>query len=320
MNCPGHCVMFGQRHRTYRELPMRLADFGVLHRNEFSGALHGLTRVRRFQQDDAHIFCREDQMEAELSSFLKFLDDVYEVFGLEYEMALSTRPEGYLGELDVWNKAEDALKGALNRSGKEWKLNEGDGAFYGPKIDITVFDALRRRFQCATVQLDFQLPIRFDLSYVDEGNNPTKPIIIHRAILGSVERMFAILTEHFAGKWPYWLSPKQVMIVPIAAACADYCYEVKRQLRKAGHYAEVDDSDRKMQKKVREAQLEQFNYILVCGASEEENGTVNVRTRDNKVHGEHKLEVLLEVLDRERRTRSLTCCFEDNSAEKKAEQ
>ena len=320
MNCPGHCVMFGQRHRTYRELPMRLADFGVLHRNEFSGALHGLTRVRRFQQDDAHIFCREDQMEAELSSFLKFLDEVYEVFGLEYEMALSTRPEGYLGELEVWNKAEDALKGALNRSGREWKLNEGDGAFYGPKIDITVFDALRRRFQCATVQLDFQLPIRFDLSYVDEANNPTKPIIIHRAILGSVERMFAILTEHFAGKWPYWLSPKQVMIVPIAAACADYCYEVKRQLRKAGHFAEVDDSDRKMQKKVREAQLEQFNYILVCGASEEENGTVNVRTRDNKVHGEHKLEALLEVLDRERRTRSLTCCFEDNSAEKKAEQ
>lgn len=314
MNCPGHCVMFAHRHRTYRELPMRVADFGVLHRNEFSGALHGLTRVRRFQQDDAHIFCREDQMEQELSGFLQFLDDVYEVFGLTYEMKLSTRPEGYLGELEVWDKAEAALKSALDRSGREWKLNEGDGAFYGPKIDITVFDALKRRFQCATVQLDFQLPIRFDLSYVDENNSSVRPIIIHRAILGSVERMFAILTEHFAGKWPYWLSPKQVMIVPISEASRDYCYEVKRQLRKAGHFAEVDVTDRKMQKKVREAQLDQFNYILVCGESEKANETVNVRTRDNKVHGEHKLTALLEVLARERATRSLTCCFEDEGS------
>ena len=160
MNCPGHCVMFGNRKRSFRELPMRLADFGVLHRNEFSGALHGLTRVRRFQQDDAHIFCRQDQMEKELAAFVKMLDEVYEVFGLTYEMKLSTRPEGYLGELETWNKAEAALENALNGTGKEWKLNPGDGAFYGPKIDITVFDALKRRFQCATVQLDFQLPIR----------------------------------------------------------------------------------------------------------------------------------------------------------------
>ena len=315
MNCPGHCVMFAHRHRSFRELPMRVADFGVLHRNEFSGALSGLTRVRRFQQDDAHIFCREDQMEAELSGFLQFLDDVYQVFGLEYEMKLSTRPEGYLGELEVWEKAEAALTGALNRSGREWKLNPGDGAFYGPKIDITVFDALKRRFQCATVQLDFQLPIRFDLSYVDENNTPTRPIIIHRAILGSVERMFGILTEHFAGKWPFWLSPKQVMLVPISEGSRDYCYEVKRTLRKEGFYVEVDDSDRKMQKKVREAQLEQYNYILVCGESEKENRTVNVRTRDNKVHGEHKVEALLAVLLKERSTRSLTCCFEDTASE-----
>ena len=307
--------MFAHRRRAYRELPMRVADFGVLHRNEFSGALHGLTRVRRFQQDDAHIFCREDQMEDELSGFLKFLDEVYEVFGLTYEMKLSTRPEGYLGELEVWDKAEAALKASLDRSGREWKLNEGDGAFYGPKIDITVFDALKRRFQCATVQLDFQLPIRFDLSYVDENNDPVKPIIIHRAILGSVERMFAILTEHFAGKWPFWLSPKQVMLVPISEANKDYCFELKKSLRKSGFYVEVDASDRKMQKKVREAQLEQYNYILVCGDSEQANGTVNVRTRDNKVHGEHKLEALIEVLTRERDTRSLTCCIEDKTNE-----
>jgi len=314
MNCPGHCVMFAQRSRSYRELPMRMADFGVLHRNEFSGALHGLTRVRRFQQDDAHIFCRQDQMEYELINFMKFLDEAYEVFGLTYEMALSTRPEGYLGELEVWNKAESALKAALDKTGKAWKLNEGDGAFYGPKIDITVFDALKRKFQCATVQLDFQLPIRFDLSYVDEDNKPVRPIIIHRAILGSVERMFAILTEHFAGKWPYWLSPKQVMIVPISEASRDYAWEVRRRLRKDGHHAEVDDSDRKMQKKVREAQIEQVNYILVVGESEKVNQTVNVRTRDNKVHGEHTLTSLIEVLNRERDTRSLKCCFEDNSS------
>jgi threonyl-tRNA synthetase len=309
MNCPGHCVMFGHRKRSFRELPMRLADFGVLHRNEFSGALHGLTRVRRFQQDDAHIFCRPDQMEHELVNFMKFLDEVYEVFGLTYEMKLSTRPEGYLGELEVWNQAEDALRNALNKSGKEWKLNPGDGAFYGPKIDITVFDALKRRFQCATVQLDFQLPIRFNLSYVTENNEPARPIIIHRAILGSVERMFAILTEHFAGKYPYWLSPKQVMLVPISEASREYALEVKKQLRKAGHHAQVDETDRKMQKKVREAQLEHWNYILVVGEGEKTNRTVNVRTRDNVVHGEVKLEELMTVLNEERSTKSLTCMF-----------
>jgi threonyl-tRNA synthetase len=310
MNCPGHCVMFGNRKRSFRELPMRLADFGVLHRNEFSGALHGLTRVRRFQQDDAHIFCRQDQMEKELAAFVKMLDEVYEVFGLTYEMKLSTRPEGYLGELETWNKAEAALENALNGTGKEWKLNPGDGAFYGPKIDITVFDALKRRFQCATVQLDFQLPIRFNLSYVSEANEPERPIIIHRAILGSVERMFAILTEHFAGKWPFWLSPRQVMIVPVSELSRDYAHEVRTVLRKEGFYCEVDDSDRKMQKKVREAQLEQWNYILVVGEGEKTNRTVNIRTRDNVVHGEHKLEEgLLETLLRERKIKSLTCLF-----------
>ncbi len=310
MNCPGHCVMFGNRKRSFRELPMRLADFGVLHRNEFSGALHGLTRVRRFQQDDAHIFCRQDQMEKELAAFVKMLDEVYEVFGLTYEMKLSTRPEGYLGELETWNKAEAALEAALNGTGKEWKLNPGDGAFYGPKIDITVFDALKRRFQCATVQLDFQLPIRFNLSYVSEANEPERPIIIHRAILGSVERMFAILTEHFAGKWPFWLSPRQVMIVPVSEQSRDYAHEVRSVLRKEGFYCEVDDTDRKMQKKVREAQLEQWNYILVVGEGEKTNRTVNIRTRDNVVHGEHKLEEgLLDTLLKERRTKSLTCLF-----------
>mmetsp|Transcript_9084 Transcript_9084/g.26054 ORF Transcript_9084/g.26054 Transcript_9084/m.26054 type:complete len:718 (+) Transcript_9084:353-2506(+) len=310
MNCPGHCLMFNSRVRSYRELPLRMADFGVLHRNEYSGALHGLTRVRRFQQDDAHIFCRPDQVMQEVSGFLQMLNEAYGVFGLDYELALSTRPEAYMGELEVWNKAEAALTEALNSTGREWKENPEDGAFYGPKIDITVLDALKRRFQCATVQLDFQLPIRFDLSYMTEETGVTaRPVIVHRAILGSVERMFAILTEHYAGKWPLWLSPRQVMVVPISEASYAYAEEVKKEVRKGGFFVEADCSDRKMQKKVREAQLDQFNYILVVGAEEATARTVNVRTRDNVVHGQQALADLLVKLKEEKASRSLVSAF-----------
>eukprot|EP01026_Neomeris_dumetosa_P069076 TRINITY_DN6808_c0_g2_i1.p1 TRINITY_DN6808_c0_g2~~TRINITY_DN6808_c0_g2_i1.p1 ORF type:complete len:773 (+),score=103.25 TRINITY_DN6808_c0_g2_i1:143-2320(+) len=310
MNCPGHCLMFGHRTRSYRELPLRLADFGVLHRNEFSGALHGLTRVRRFQQDDAHIFCRPDQVMQEVSSFLKMLSEAYGVFGLEYSLALSTRPEGYLGELDLWNKAEKALEDALKECGKDWKLDPGEGAFYGPKIDITVFDALGRKFQCATVQLDFQLPIRFGLEYMTEDQKIARPVIVHRAILGSVERMYAILTEHFAGKWPLWLSPRQIMVIPISENSFDYANEVKLQLHKQQFHVDVDVRDLKMQKKVREAQIHQYNYILVVGEQEKVEECVNVRTRDNVVHGKHKLQVLLDILLEERKIRSLKSMFE----------
>jgi len=309
MNCPGHCLMFAHRTRSYRELPMRLADFGVLHRNEFSGALSGLTRVRRFQQDDTHIFCRPDQVRQEITSFLRMLGEVYDVFGLDYKMALSTRPEGYLGELEVWDTAEKALEEALNTTGREWELNPGDGAFYGPKIDITVFDALRRKFQCATVQLDFQLPIRFGLEYIDEHSEHVRPVIVHRAILGSVERMFAILTEHFAGKWPFWLSPRQVMVAPISDSSYEYASEVCSAIRAAGLHADVDLLDRKMQKKVREAQVAQYNYILVVGEKERSEQTVNVRTRDNHVHGMHKLSDVIKVMVEEKMTRSQTSLF-----------
>ncbi|GLC55278.1 hypothetical protein PLESTB_000967300 [Pleodorina starrii] len=304
MNCPGHCLMFANRTRSYRELPLRLADFGVLHRNEFSGALQGLTRVRRFQQDDAHIFCRPDQVMSEVQGFLKFLGEVYEVFGLDCTMALSTRPEGYLGDIELWNKAEEALTEALNSTGREWILNPGDGAFYGPKIDITVYDALRRKFQCATVQLDFQLPIRFGLEYASESGTLERPVIVHRAVLGSVERMFAILTEHFAGKWPFWLNPRQVMVVPISENSVPYAFDVRRELRAAGLHCDVDASDRKMQKKVREAQLAQYNYILVVGEAEKTAQTVNVRTRDNVVHGMFKLEDVRALMVQERDSRS----------------
>ena len=202
MNCPGHCVMFAHRTRSHRELPIRFADFGVLHRNEASGALSGLTRVRRFQQDDAHIFCRVDQIEVEVAGVLDFMKRVYDVFGFSFKLFLSTRPKKAIGEKAVWDKAEAMMELALNRFGADWSLNPGDGAFYGPKIDIQVFDAMGRAHQCATIQLDFQLPKRFELKYNSEENGvDVQPVIIHRAILGSVERLMGVLTEHTAGKW-----------------------------------------------------------------------------------------------------------------------
>lgn len=305
MNCPGHCLAFGSRTRSYRDLPIRMADFGVLHRNEFSGALSGLTRVRRFQQDDAHVFCRPDQVADEVRRNLAMLEEVYEVLGLTYAAKLSTRPDDFMGEPALWDEAEAALKAALDGTGREWELNEGDGAFYGPKIDITVFDALKRPFQCATVQLDFQLPIRFGLHYAAEDGSQGRPVIVHRAVLGSVERMFAILLEHYAGKWPLWLSPRQVAIVPISENALGYANDVRDRLRKARFHADVDTTAAKMQKKVRDAQLAQYNYILVVGQAEKDAQTVNVRTRDNKVLGMHKLEDFTQAIERERATKAL---------------
>eukprot|EP00850_Spirogloea_muscicola_P015221 SM000115S23900 [mRNA] locus=s115:145837:152114:+ [translate_table: standard] len=309
MNCPGHCLLFAHRVRSYRdmvnaaasgltaELPLRLADFGVLHRNEFSGALTGLTRVRRFQQDDAHIFCTESQIEEEVGGCLDFLQTAYGIFGFTFELVLSTRPEKYLGEMETWDQAEAALSSALDAFGRPWQINPEDGAFYGPKIDITVFDALKRKHQCATIQLDFQLPIRFKLEYTTEEEGGRKrPVIIHRAILGSVERMFAVLLEHYAGKWPFWLSPRQVVICPVSEKHTEYALKIKDAIHNAGFHAEADLSDRKLQKKVREAQLAQFNYILVLGKEEEDDGTVNVRTRDNVVHGTKRLDAFLAEL------------------------
>ncbi|KAB7499883.1 Threonine--tRNA ligase, cytoplasmic [Armadillidium nasatum] len=297
MNCPGHCIMFGNTIRSWRELPLRMADFGVLHRNEYSGALTGLTRVRRFQQDDAHIFCTPELIKTEIKGALEFLSHVYETFGFEYQLRLSTRPEKFMGDIDLWNKAEGQLKESLNEFGKDWSLNPGDGAFYGPKIDITVTDALRRQHQCATVQLDFQLPIRFDLNYVSESGEKKRPVIIHRAILGSVERMIAVLTESYGGKWPFWLSPRQGMVVPVVTPFDDYAKSVRDTLYEAGFEVDVNlDSGETLNKKIRNAQLEQYNFIFVVGEKEKEHGTVNVRTRDNKVHGEHTVSDVISKL------------------------
>lgn len=298
MNCPGHCLMFGHRVRSYRELPIRLADFGVLHRNELAGALTGLTRVRRFQQDDAHIFCMPSQIESEIDGALDFLQCVYGRFGFSFQLNLSTRPEKYLGDIEVWNAAEKSLETALNRFGRPWKLNPGDGAFYGPKIDITILDALHRAHQCATIQLDFQLPQRFGLEFTpsDKKEGETyRPVIIHRAILGSVERMIAILTESFAGKWPFWLSPRQAQIVPVHPRFNDYAQRLMTTMHNAGYAVDVDlDSGNTLNKKIRTAQLAQYNFIFVVGEREEQVGAVNVRSRSNEQQGERTLQ---EVLD-----------------------
>lgn len=298
MNCPGHCLMFSHRPRSWRELPLRLADFGVLHRNELSGALTGLTRVRRFQQDDAHIFCTMEQIEGEMKGCLDFLRCVYDVFGFSFQLNLSTRPEKYLGDISVWNQAEKQLENSLNEFGEPWKLNPGDGAFYGPKIDIKIKDAIGRYHQCATIQLDFQLPIRFNLTFVGkDGDDKGRPVIIHRAILGSVERMIAILTENYAGKWPLWISPRQVMLVPVNPSLEDYAKRVCKQFTEAGFNADADlDSSCLLNKKIRNAQLAQYNFILVVGEKEKMTNSVNVRTRDNKVHGEMSVTEVLAHL------------------------
>ncbi|XP_030043425.1 threonine--tRNA ligase, mitochondrial [Microcaecilia unicolor] len=298
MNCPGHCLMFDHRPRSWRELPVRLADFGVLHRNELSGTLSGLTRVRRFQQDDAHIFCAMEQLDVEIAGCLDFLQTVYSVFGFTFTFCLSTRPDQFLGDAELWDQAEKQLQKSLNDFGQPWELNPGDGAFYGPKIDIQIRDALGRHQQCATIQLDFQLPIRFDLRYTSkDGNAYERPVMIHRAVLGSVERMVAILAENYAGKWPLWLSPFQVMVISVAPSTEAYAKEVLQRVHEAGFMVDIDaDLGTTLNRKIRKAQLAQYNFLLVVGEKERKNSTVNVRTRDNKQHGEWTLEEVLARL------------------------
>ncbi|KAK3486514.1 threonyl-tRNA synthetase [Neurospora hispaniola] len=330
MNCPAHAMMFRHRDRSHKELPLRLADFGVLHRNEASGALSGLTRVRRFQQDDAHIFCREDQIKAEVADLFDFMKSFYGMLGLTFKLKLSTRPEKYMGEIETWDRAEARLKEALDEfvtaTGGSWELNEGDGAFYGPKIDIAVLDCLNRPWQCATIQLDFQQPINFSLEYMTadaqvkqdedkaaskaakpeapkeeeeapkEGEEKKKkallvkkpltagcarPVMIHRAMAGSIERFTAILAEHFAGKWPFWMSPRQVMVIPVGMGFLDYAKEVALTLKKEKIHVDVDSSGNTLQKKIRSAQLAQYNFIFVVGDDEKTNRKVNIRYRDD---------------------------------------
>ncbi|KAI0050277.1 tars protein [Auriscalpium vulgare] len=316
MNCPGHCLIFDSRDRSYKELPIRMAEFGIIHRNEASGALTGLTRVRRFVQDDTHVFCMPSQIEEEISALFHFMQHTYGIFGFDFSLELSTRPENYLGSIETWDAAEAQLSKALDQHypGK-WELNPGDGAFYGPKIDITIRDALRRSYQCATIQLDFQLPERFNLKYrsPDETANadkpPSRPVMIHRAILGSLERFIAIITEHFAGKWPFWISPRQVLVIPVAAPYKEYASEIAGKLSELGLFADVDNGENTLPKKIRNGEIAQYNFILVVGQEELDSRSVNVRNRDD-VGSKAKtamvpLDVITDQLVRLKSSRSL---------------
>ena len=279
MNCPGGMLVYKNSLHSYRDLPLRIGELGLVHRHEASGALSGLFRVRTFTQDDAHIFMKEEDIESEVINLIKFIDRMYAVFGLSYSIELSTRPlDKFIGEISVWDKAEEALKNAVLNAGKEYKLNPGDGAFYGPKLDFKVYDSLGRPWQCGTIQLDMQLPKRFELFYIDEHGEKREPIMLHRVIYGSIERFIGILIEHYAGAFPLWLSPVQINIIPVNNAYhLDYALDIKNKLLDLGLRVEVDDREEKLGYKMRESQTKKIPITLVLGDNEKESNFVNVR-------------------------------------------
>lgn len=298
MNCPGAALAFGSRVRSYRELPLRLMEYGALSRYERSGTMHGLFRVRGFVQDDAHIFLPEEDIAAEVGRILDLVDEVYRPFGMSYRIHLSTRPDDAMGEPELWERAETALAEALAAHGRPYDLKPKDGAFYGPKLDFDLFDSLHRPWQCATIQLDFQLPRTFDLTFRGRDGQEHRPVVLHRAILGSLERFIGILTEHYAGAFPPWLAPVQVRVLPIAERHGDFAREVLERLVAAGIRAELDASDEKFGQKIRRAQLEKVPYMAVVGDREVESRTVSVRTRLEKDAGSRDLDAFVaEVAD-----------------------
>ncbi|NQU98164.1 threonine--tRNA ligase [Candidatus Woesearchaeota archaeon] len=300
MNCPSHCLMYLNKTKSYKELPVRIADFAPLHRNELKGVLAGLTRVRKFSQDDAHIFCTMDQIESEIKKLLEFTSFVFKkTFGMEYHLELSTRPEKAMGSKADWDKAEKALENALKKNKLKYKLNPGDGAFYGPKIDLHIKDSIGRNWQCATIQLDFNLPERFKLKYEGKDGKKHQPVMIHRAIIGTVERFTGVMVEHFAGKLPLWLSPVQVRILTVADRFAKYAKDIAKKMEDTNIRVEVDDRAESIGKKVREAQIQKVNYILVVGEKEKKDKTVNVRTFHNKVLGAKKTDAFIKKISKE---------------------
>jgi len=281
MNCPGGVMVYRNRPHSYRELPMRVGELGLVHRHELKGALHGLFRVRCFTQDDAHIFMRREQISDEIIGVVHLINEVYSKFGFKYSVELSTRPENSMGSDEDWEAATNGLKGALEKLGLPYTINEGDGAFYGPKIDFHLEDSIGRTWQCGTIQLDFQMPINFGLEYVDETGAKKRPIMIHRVCFGSIERFIGILTEHFAGKFPAWLAPVQVKVLPVSEKSAEYAESVYRAIREAGIRCELDDRNEKIGYKIREAQaVDRVPYMLILGGKEVEEGNVSVRNRD----------------------------------------
>ncbi len=296
MNCPGGMLVYKSEPHSYRDLPIRAAELGLVHRHEMSGALHGLFRVRCFTQDDAHIFMTPEQMKDEIKNVVRLFDEMYSTFGLTYQIELSTMPEDHMGDESVWHFAEDTLQAAITELGKDFQLNPGDGAFYGPKLDFHLSDSLGRTWQCGTIQLDSQLPERFELEYVGEDGERHRPIMIHRALLGSIERFIGVITEHFAGAFPVWLHPVQVKVLPVTDRAADYAAEVARRLDAQGFRVEVDGRNEKIGKKIREAQLEKIPYMLVVGDRDMEAGTVSPRHRAEGDLGAMTLEAFSAML------------------------
>ena len=279
MNCPGGMLVYASEPHSYRELPLRVGELGLVHRHELSGALHGLFRVRCFTQDDAHIFMTPDQMKDVIQETVRLFDEVYSTFGLSYTIELSTMPEDHIGTVEEWEHNQDILKNAITDMGKTFEVNEGDGAFYGPKLDFHLADSLGRTWQCGTIQLDSQLPERFELEYTGEDGQKHRPVMVHRVVLGSVERFIGVITEHFAGAFPVWLNPVQVKVLPITDRALEYADQIAKQLDAAGFRVEVDGRNEKIGKKIREATLEKIPYMLVVGDRDMENQTVSVRLR-----------------------------------------
>lgn len=300
MNCPGGMLVYKTQIRSYRDLPMRMAELGIVHRHERSGVLHGLMRVRCFTQDDAHLYCRPDQVKDEIIGIMDLCDYIYrEVFGFKYSIELSTRPENSMGSEDQWTIAENALQQALDETGREYKLNPGDGAFYGPKIDFHLEDSIGRTWQCGTIQLDFQMPEKFDLHYVGADGKEHRPVMLHRTVLGSLERFFGILVENFAGAFPYWIAPVQVRLLPVAADFNEYAAKIASELKAAGVRVETDERDEKLGKKIRDAQTQKIPYMVVVGEKERESGGVAPRERNKGDLGAMSVEQFKGILEGE---------------------
>ena len=299
MNCPGGMIVYKSDSHSYRDFPMRVGELGRVHRHELSGALHGLMRVRAFTQDDAHIFMLPEQIKSEIKGVVELIDKVYSIFGFKYHVELSTRPEDSMGSDEEWQMAEDSLRGALDELNLQYVINEGDGAFYGPKIDFHLEDSIGRTWQCGTIQLDFQLPQRFELEYVGSDNEKHRPIVIHRVIFGSIERFIGILIEHFAGKFPTWLAPVQVKVLPISDRFNNYCDEVVKQFNENGIRVEIDQRNEKIGYKIREARNERVPYIVIIGEKEEGEGNISLRSRKNGDEGSINVKDLIERINNE---------------------
>lgn len=306
MNCPGSILVYNSNNHSYRDLPIRLAEYGIVHRHELSGALHGLFRVRTFTQDDAHVYCLFSQVKDEVFKMIDLADYLYSTFGFKYSIELSTRPDDYMGELDAWNLAEESLKEALEEKNLPYTINEGDGAFYGPKIDFHLEDAIGRTWQCGTIQLDFQLPENFDLTYVDENGERQRPVMLHRALLGSVERFMGILIEHFAGKFPLWLSPVQVEVIPVSDKFKDFAESIADKLHAAGLRVHLDGRAEKVGYKIREAQVKKINYMLVIGEKEETSGKLSVRKRNGEEVQDVDVDEFIASLKEEIKNKTIT--------------